>query len=531
MKNVFKLLTLLSLTTCLSACNKEKDKIPFTSIEILGEEDPVTIRVDGECTFVAEAGPAEGNEDIIWETTDPDIVEIINTSKGSSNTGAATIKGLKEGSAMVMASTPEGVCDAVNVIVDVKYREPEELFLDHKSISLEKGEYGEVRYTLLPENCDAPRDENGNEAELTWEIEDEKIASIDWEENDYCSFEALSIGKTKLICSWGKFKEECEITVTEKVIPATAITIAEGNTSVTLGCTFLLTALIIPSNASNQDVTWTVEDTKNILFIGATGNKGGFAAMNPGKTKVTAAVPGTELKATVTVEVKTPPLPEGAVDMGYRKYDGTPIYFRKCNLGSDHEADAGKLYAWADPDCYYVSKNPYIFLPGKEAGYVQENYKWYDAKSKKWLKYNWGEGGLRSIELADDAAHKALGGNWRTPSAADLLWLKTYCDWEETQMQGVHGMTFTSKEPGFEGTSIFLPCGGYLNGTENLADGSFEDFKGKRYYMGCYFANALYSDKAGKAITMDFYDGDIYIRETWCHMGESIRPVWEGYNL
>lgn len=68
-----------------------------------------------------------------------------------------------------------------------------------------------------------------------------------------------------------------------------------------------------------------------------------------------------------------------------------------------------------------------------------------------------------------------------------------------------------------------------MNGNENFADGNFERWDGKRYYMGCYQTSNILSDDDSKIVTFDFYDGGIYARSSGRWVGESIRPIWRGY--
>jgi len=291
---------------------------------------------------------------------------------------------------------------------------------------------------------------------------------------------------------------------------------------------FEVPVTVLPANATNKGFTFVIEDPAIISFEGVSGNTGHFIAKKEGSTVVrlvsrdqTAGKWGT-----FTVGVKGPKLPEGAVDLGFRTASNMPVFFRSANLGSNADIDAGMLFAWGDPSPYYYSKNPYTFREDKSGGYVEENYKWYDSKTKKYTKYTT-NGDVLAPE--DDPAHVILGGKWYMPTTNEMLFLYNNCDKEETTKNGIHGMTFKSQMSGFKGASIFLPCGGYLTGVDNLADGNFEDWTGKKYYMGCYQTSNVFCDEHDGFFGFLFQNGKVYVRKEPRYIGESIRPIWRGY--
>lgn len=77
---------------------------------------------------------------------------------------------------------------------------------------------------------------------------------------------------------------------------------------------------------------------------------------------------------------------------------------------------------------------------------------------------NWGGYGAPDnktvLEAMDDVANVKLKGNWRIPTEAEWVTLKSDCEWIRTTYNGVDGYKVISKKPGYENNWIFLPVTG-----------------------------------------------------------------------
>lgn len=144
------------------------------------------------------------------------------------------------------------------------------------------------------------------------------------------------------------------------------------------------------------------------------------------------------------------------------------IKWAKSNLtvnGFAYPADPtvfGDYYAWGETEPYYTSlkvngeQNVTVtWKSGYEGGYTQGNYNKNTALSAYTSASD-------KLSLEHDAAHVVLGGNWRTPSVADLDELEANCTVSAATLDGVNGVKYTSN---LNGESIFMPCNGYFNGT------------------------------------------------------------------
>ena len=106
-----------------------------------------------------------------------------------------------------------------------------------------------------------------------------------------------------------------------------------------------------------------------------------------------------------------------------------------------------------------------------------------------WCKHNYGtekEYEYGELYTFDDAQELGI----KLPTVDDFAELDEHCDHEWTEVNGVHGMMFTSKS---NGESVFFPAAGY----------SRESYSYYRGIYGNYWSSSLYS--ATNVYNMWFY--------------------------
>lgn len=114
---------------------------------------------------------------------------------------------------------------------------------------------------------------------------------------------------------------------------------------------------------------------------------------------------------------------QGSGLSAYKYVDlGLSVCWASFNLGSFDEGDNGERYMWGDVE------------PSHDYWYHYD----YDADWTDAAAFNWGE-------------------NWRVPSRAEWEELAGNCYWEMDTVGVIAGFRATSKVPGFEDQSIFLP--------------------------------------------------------------------------
>ena len=144
---------------------------------------------------------------------------------------------------------------------------------------------------------------------------------------------------------------------------------------------------------------------------------------------------------------------------GYEYVDlGLPsgTLWATCNVGAKKPTDYGFYFQWGDI-VGYTKDQVGIRREQKMFSTNCCDYKWGVIPNfTKYIAPN------DKLELEDDAAHVNMGGDWHMPSSMQLIELYRNTIREWTTLDGVNGMTFTSKKD--ESKFIFIPAAGYAWG-------------------------------------------------------------------
>lgn len=193
--------------------------------------------------------------------------------------------------------------------------------------------------------------------------------------------------------------------------------------------------------------------------------------------------------------------------LSYEAVDlGLSVNWATCNVGAAHFYEPGDYFAWGEvlTSNDYSSEN-YDFSIGTTAAVLDARY---------------------------DAATVHCGGEWRMPTAAEIEELtsedNTKWTWYEkgnTAFNGQAGWLVTSKKTGYTGSSIFLPCAGYYDGTTSYFGNSVRFWGASRDYntgkvaaLSCSFG-ASSSSESGRAKQCSWFD------DNKRYMGFTIRAV------
>lgn len=210
-----------------------------------------------------------------------------------------------------------------------------------------------------------------------------------------------------------------------------------------------------------------------------------------------------------TVGGKTPAVSQ-AVDLGLPS--GTK--WAPWNVGASQAGQAGAYFAWGETD----AKESYDWKSYKhmKKGYsAWEHINKYtapdDKKSADWYSAFIGDG-KTTLEPSDDAAAVNWGGDWTTPTPAQLQELFERCDakWQDA------GDYAASSEAGYlltgqNGNKLFLPA----------TDGSSYYYN----YCGYYWSSELSSSSTYSAQYYYFSSGSYSLRSNNRYNGYAIRPV------
>lgn len=179
------------------------------------------------------------------------------------------------------------------------------------------------------------------------------------------------------------------------------------------------------------------------------------------------------------------------------------------NLGALTQEDAGLYFAWGESD-YKDSYNWPTYLTHSYGGAYNRLTKYCNSGG---YGYNGFVDNKLTLELEDDVANQVFGTGWHIPSEEEFQELFTKCTLERTSINGVNGLKIT----GPNGNNIFLPAGGYQDGTNK------NNVNNQLYY----WINVIKTDMASRAYYFD-YNGKNNTGLGRC-FGLNIRPVFTPY--
>lgn len=219
---------------------------------------------------------------------------------------------------------------------------------------------------------------------------------------------------------------------------------------------------------------------------------------------------------------------------------GLSVKWAVRNVGANSIEDYGDYYAWGETEPYYEDGHSQdagygygddsglFWKDGKSEGYNWSSYKYCNGQESSLTKYcnnsNYGDGGFfdlkQKLDLEDDVAHINWGGKWRMPTYEEYQELinPDNCSYSWTTQNGVKGYKVTSKKPGYEGQSIFLPAAGQRSGKgiTNVGSGGYYWSSDLTSY-GSYGPQTSYS--------FEFSSYNKLFNSSYRTEGCSVRPV------
>jgi len=157
--------------------------------------------------------------------------------------------------------------------------------LSPSSLTLNVGSSSTITATVSPSNA--------TNTNVTWSSSDATVATV-----SNGKVTAVKAGTTTITAKTedGNFTATCAVTVT---VPVTGVTLNKSTLALTVGSNATLTATVAPSNATNQNVTWTSSNA-SIATVSSTGKVTGIKA---GTATVTVTTVDGSKTATCTVTV------------------------------------------------------------------------------------------------------------------------------------------------------------------------------------------------------------------------------------
>ena len=263
--------------------------IPVTGITL--DKTEMTLEKGQTGTITATIKPENAtNQKFSWSSDNADAINLV-----SSENGTLTIEALAKGEATIIATTADGNHTA-SCKVTVTETPTGEI-----SMKLDK-----TNETIAStETIDITAIMTGMNQNVNWETSNAVIAKITKTQDNTITVTGAKAGKATITATTedGNYTASCEINV---VYPVTGVTLTEETETVAVGSKTLLTKVLDPINATNQNVTW---DSSNETI--ATVNENGIVeGIKEGNVTITVTTEDGDHQATcevtVTSKMETP---------------------------------------------------------------------------------------------------------------------------------------------------------------------------------------------------------------------------------
>ena len=331
-------------------------------VEKVSLNKSATTLTEGESeTLTATITPsnATGDKTVKWSSSNAEVAAV-------DSNGKVTAK--KAGTAVITATSSNRKTASCTVTVKQKEIAITGIGLNKSTTSLTEGESETLTATIAPSNATGDKT-------VKWSSSNEAVAAVD--SNGKVTAKKAGTAVITATSSNGK-TAGCTVTVKQKEIAITGISLNKSTTSLTEGESETLTATITPSNATGDK---TVKWSSSNEAVAAVDSNGKVTAKKAGTAVITATSSnGKTAGCTVTVKQKD-------TYTGLRDVNGTLTYF--------NNGQADKTYTGF---VSYAGNNYYVINGVVDTSYTNVTY-----DGKDWLyvengKVRYDYTGIRSNE-------------------------------------------------------------------------------------------------------------------------------------
>ena len=264
--------------------NVTVSNVEVTSIEL--SDSNLTMTVGDTDTLIKTIKPSNAtNKDVTWSSSDNNIVTVDrHGSIEAKNVGTATITVRTNNGKTAKCTIKVNKKTTTQEVIEVK-----SVTLSNTNASMYIGDEITLTATVSPSNA--------NNKKITWSSSNTSVADV-----TSGKITAKAKGTAEIIAKTSNgVSAKCKITVNQKTIAVTGISLNKETASLYKGDKLILTATISPSNATNKNVTWT--SSNNSV---ATVDKGNVTTVGVGETIITAKTSnGKTATCRITVSKKT----------------------------------------------------------------------------------------------------------------------------------------------------------------------------------------------------------------------------------
>lgn len=235
-------------------------------------KEPVSVTVSPSSLSLTEGESAPLAAKVLPEDASYDGISWTSSNKNVATVSNGLVKAIAPGTATITA-TAENVSGTATVTVKAKIYPVTGVTLDKTSLTLTEGETETLKATVAPDNA--------TDKSITWSSSNASVATVDASGK----VTAVSAGTATITVKTtdGGKTADCAVTVNQKVVPVTGVSLDKNELELTKGETVTLTATIAPEDATDKSVTWSSLYPE----IASVDDNGKITALEPGNTQIT----------------------------------------------------------------------------------------------------------------------------------------------------------------------------------------------------------------------------------------------------
>lgn len=242
-------------------------------------ENNLTLTIGNSYTFTPVIVQNGATTSLSWSSSNPNVVSVTNTG---------SITALSQGTSVIKCTASNGVSAQCSVTVNPVLATS--VSLNHKEMTLEVGQKTSLAATVLPTNATSKN--------VTWSSSDPNTVLVGTD-GTIVGMKAGNAMITVTTTDGSNKQATCMIEVIPAKVVVESIKLNKTSLSLVKGDTEQLIATVLPSNATNKDVVWSVNN--NFVSVDEEGN---VTALKAGNAIVNATTTdGTNLTASCEIAV------------------------------------------------------------------------------------------------------------------------------------------------------------------------------------------------------------------------------------
>jgi uncharacterized protein YjdB len=304
MKKIFQIAVyaVLTVVVALFSCREDDGDIPISRVDL--DRTTLSIAVDASERLYATVYPEDATDKRVrWYSENPSIATVDQNG---------LVKGVSVGVTVIRLTDrndktflrPESSCAVSVHEVPVPVTG---ISLGKKSTTIFVNGAEDLNYVIAPVEAT-----NRN---VTWVSNNVSVATVDG--NGHVSGVATGRATVTVTTDDGEFRSSCVVTVQDEPVAVTGIAMDSVALTVYVDDVEDLTYTLVPSNATNANVTWS----SNNISIATVDNAGRVAGIAPGKATVTVTTDDGHFSASCLVTVQKLAVSVAAVTLDHTTLD------------------------------------------------------------------------------------------------------------------------------------------------------------------------------------------------------------------